>query len=65
MVNLEDLAGLIAASASGIIIGFLAVGIAARTIDTIESKRCPESSRIEVNNGTILKEWAAWKQCPR
>jgi len=65
MVNLEDLAGLIAASASGIIIGFLAVGATAKTVDTIESRRCPESSRIEVNNGTILKEWAAWKQCPR
>ena len=65
MANLEGLAQLITASASGIMIGFLAVGAVARTIDAIESMRCPESSRIEVNNGTILKEWAAWKQCPR
>lgn len=63
--KMEDLAKLITATASGIMIGFLCAGAAARAIDTMEAARCPNANRVIVNGGTILKEWVEWGQCPR
>jgi len=37
----------------------------ARGIDTIEAARCPGVTRVQVNTGTMLKDWAAWGACPR
>lgn len=55
----------ITAITMGTLVGFLGVGALARGIDTLERSRCPEVTRIQVNGGTILKDWAAYGACPR
>ena len=48
----------------GTLVGFLGVGALARGIDTLERSRCPDVTRVQVNTGTPLKDWAAWGACP-
>jgi hypothetical protein len=62
---MNNFAQAITAIAMGTLVGFLGVGALARGIDTLESRKCPEVTRIRVNGGTILKDWAAWGACPR
>ena len=57
--------GAVVAVAMGSIVGFLGVGALARGIDFLEARRCPGVTRVQVNTGTIWKDWAAWGSCPR
>ena len=62
---MNDFAQVLTATSAGIMIGFLGVGALARGIDTMEANSCPNVTRVQVNSGTILKDWAAWGACPR
>jgi hypothetical protein len=53
------------AIAVGAMTGFLGVGVLARGVDAWEASRCPGVTRVQVNTGTLLKDWAAWGACPR
>ena len=50
--------------AGGVMIGFLGVGVLAKGMDALEAARCPEVTRVRVNGGTMLKDWASYGQCP-
>ena len=63
--RVEELSEIVTAVTAGIMIGFLCVGATAKAIDKIESARCPQALRVTVNGGTVLKEWAEWRQCPK
>ena len=62
---MNDFTQALTAMAMGTMLGFLGVGALARGIDTWEAHQCPEVTRVQVNTGTILKDWAAWGACPR
>jgi len=59
------IAAVITSVAVGTMGGFAMAGLAARSIDSYESSQCPGVTRVRVNTGTILKDWAAWGACPR
>jgi hypothetical protein len=61
----EAMAAPVTAMATGIMAGFLLVGEIARAIDAHQAATCPNSARVPVNSGTLLKEWAEYRVCPR
>ena len=62
---MNDFAQAVTAMAMGTLVGFLGVGALAQGIDTLESRKCPGVTRIQVNTGTLLKDWASYGVCPR
>jgi hypothetical protein len=48
----------------GTLVGFLGVGALAKGADAWEASQCPNVTRVQVNTGTILKDWAAYGACP-
>lgn len=57
--------GAVVAVAMGSIVGFLGVGALANGLDVLEARKCPGVTRIKVNTGTLLKDWASYGVCPR
>ncbi len=55
----------VTAMAMGTLLGFLGVGALAQGINTLEARRCPGVTRIRVNTGTPLGDWASYGVCPR
>lgn len=62
---LNSIAAPITAMAVGVMGGLLGVGALAKVADAWEARQCPNVARVQVNTGTILKDWAAWGACPR
>jgi hypothetical protein len=62
---MNDFTQSLTAIAMGTMLGFLGVGALARGIDAWEASQCPGVTRVQVNTGTVLKDWAAWGACPR
>jgi hypothetical protein len=62
---MNDFAQALTAMAMGTMLGFLGVGALAKGADAWEASQCPNVTRVQVNTGTILKDWAAWGACPR
>ena len=62
---MNDFAQAVMAMSMGTLLGFMGVGALARGIDTLEARKCPGVTRIQVNKGTMLKDWASYGVCPR
>ena len=62
---MNDFAQAVTAVSMGTLLGFLGVGAMAQGLNAIEATRCPGITRIQVNTGTMLKDWASYGVCPR
>jgi len=55
----------LAATATGLAMGFLALSPLAKAVDALEGHRCPGVPRVQVNPAPFLKGWATYGICPR
>ena len=55
----------LAATATGLAMGFVALAPFARAVDALEGHRCPGVPRVQVNPAPFLKGWATYSVCPR
>jgi hypothetical protein len=61
---MKDIAQATTSIAMGTLLGFLGIGAVARSLDAWQASQCPGVTRVQVNTGTMLKDWAAYGQCP-
>ena len=55
----------VAAMATGVALGFLALAPLARAVDALEGHRCPGVPRVQVNPTPLSGDWATYSVCPR
>ena len=53
-----------AAMATGLALGFLALAPLAKGVDYLEARKCPGVPRVQVNQTPLLKGWATYGVCP-